>query len=122
MSNDDDYGEQDYEEQDYREQDYGFALEAYEVERTVDVFVGLKGREGDSRVRIEVLRDEKDGGYYTRTYIEETCTVQPTYLESAKERDFWCRFPLGSGNVPYPNPDSALAEALGLLERRCRKA
>ena len=53
--------------------DYPFASEFYTVEKSVEVYVNIKGE--SERIRIDALKG-KDG-YSTRAYIERQLMVQP---------------------------------------------
>jgi hypothetical protein len=102
---------------------HDFCSEFYSVEKTVEVVVNRNGQ--TSTVRLEALRDEENGHYCTRAYIEEAVTLQPTYPQSMgkferKSEDFRIMVPFP--DFPWVNSDtaeSALRQSLGFLKERC---
>lgn len=98
--------------------------EAYEIEKTIEVVVKLKGSGETRRVRIEALRDLRDNKYSTTAYIRENITVQPTYPQSngnfdskQEEMEIWIDY-----DLPWTDgksADAVLTRALGFLRERC---
>lgn len=103
---------------------YEACNEAYIVEKTVEV-VAENGGESQT-IRIEALRDLRDGHYSTRAYRQEHVTLQPTYPQTGGEYDqlpkefrVWVDY-----DLPWTHrddADGALSQALGFLSERCNK-
>ena len=106
---------------------YGFSSGAYIVEKTIEVVVKIGGV--SETIRIEALRDLKNGRYSTREFIKKNVadvTTQPTYPVAGNEHggsphDFsiWVFY-----DLPWTDGESAdevLSEALSFLEERCNK-
>ena len=97
---------------------HDFCSEFYTVETSIEVVVAIRGEE--RRIRIDVLRNARDGRFNTKAYIEEDVTVQPTYPQTG---DSFGRKPEHirvwiSYDLAWTNRDSvegALQQALGFL-------
>jgi hypothetical protein len=103
---------------------YDACSEAYIIEKTVEVVAKI-GEENEM-IRIEALRDLRDGHYSTRAYRREHVTLQPTHLQTGGKYDrspevfkVWVNFDLPW--VHREDADGALSQALGFLSERCNK-
>lgn len=103
---------------------YDACSEAYIVEKTVEVVAQI-GEENET-IRIEALRDLRDGHYSARAYRREHVTVQPTYPQTGAKYDrspevfqVWVDYDLPW--VHREDADGALSQALGFLSQRCKK-
>ncbi len=104
-----------------RYEELGFS-EAYEVVRTVDVWVNLQ------HFRIEVLRcfSNPNTPYVVQYYKEETVEIQHTYPQTLGKFDrdvesvrIWKDIDVA--NVRMPDAEAALNQAIGFLSERFRQ-
>jgi len=103
---------------------YEACSEAYIIEKSVEVVAEIGGKE--QTLRIEALRDLRDGHYCTRAYRQEHVTLQPTYPKTFEKYDrspeefrIWVDY-----DLPWTHredADGALSQALGFLSERCNK-
>jgi len=103
---------------------YEACSEAYIIEKTVEVVAEI-GSE-ILTIRIEALRDLRDGHFCTRAYRQENVTLQPTYPQTHGKYDrspddftVWVAY-----DLPWTHredADGALSQALGFLSQRCSK-
>ena len=103
---------------------YEACSEAYIVEKTVEVVAKIRGEM--QTIRIEALRDLRDGHYSTRAYRQEHVTLQPTYPRTGGKYDrspeefrVWVGYDL-PGTQDY-EAEGALSQALRFLGERCNK-
>jgi len=97
---------------------HDFCSEFYTVEKSIEVVVRIGGEQ--RRIRIDALRNARDGRVSTKAYIEEDVTVQPSYPQTG---DTFGRKPEHirawiSYDLAWTNRDSAegaLQQALGFL-------
>ncbi|MEE9250824.1 MAG: hypothetical protein V3U93_06825 [Alphaproteobacteria bacterium] len=104
---------------------HGFCSEFYTVEKSIEVVVKL--RDGDTRIKIDALKDERAGKFSTKEYREELVTLQPTCPQTGGSYDrqpedfrIWVDY-----DLPWTNrdtADAALEQALGFLKERCSKS
>lgn len=101
---------------------FDFCNESYVVEKTIEVVVEIAG--SSETIRIEALKDLRDGHYSTHAYKKENVTLQPTYPQTGNSFD---RTPLDmsiwiSYDLPWTHTDSAdaaIVRAVGFLSERC---
>lgn len=106
----------------FNQETHGFCSEFYTVEKSIEVVVTL--RDGQARVRLEALKDQRTARYSTASYIEHQLTLQPTYPQTngcydRHPEDFriWVAY-----DLPWTDGHSAdqvLASALSFLGERC---
>jgi len=107
----------------YNNESHDYCSEFYSIEKTLEVVVNRNGE--STTARLEALRDEINGRYTTRAYLQEHVSVQPTYPQShgrhqRKPEDLiiwvsWVDFPWTDGK----SAEAVLMQALGFLEERC---
>ena len=103
---------------------HAFCLAFDTVARSVEIEVELN--EGQKRLRLDVLRDEKSGACRVAAYAEETVKLERTYPlpEAAfgpSQTDFrvWVAYALP--DAKGDSPDAALEAALNVLRDRAAK-
>jgi hypothetical protein len=97
---------------------HDFCSEFYTVEESIEVVLRIAKEE--RRIRIDALRNARDGRFSTKAYIEEDVTAQPTYPQTGDSFDrkpkhirVWISY-----DLPWTNRDSAegaLQQALSFL-------
>jgi len=102
---------------------HDFCSEFYLIEKSVEVVVHIHGE--SETLRIEALRDLRDGHYCTRSFIQEHLTIQSTYPQSngnfgRKPEEFrvWVSYDLPW--IDRDSADGAIEQALGFLSEHCR--
>lgn len=106
----------------YDKQLHNFCSEFYTVEKSVEVVAKIRGE--DTRIRIDVLKDNKNGSFSTKVYREEYLNVQQSYPEDENDGQEESQVWIAWTDFPWTDRDSAegaLQQALSFLEERCHK-
>ena len=104
--------------------DYACASEIYQVQKVVEVEVLLSNgtcKRTPARIRIEALRDMRNGQFNTRAYIERTVVMQlqPTPMPGEQNSELWMWVTHKIPWIQGVTADEALQQALRFISEEC---